>query len=148
MAERLSQVGAASRLSGKLLGEGIHEQHGAGAFALVERVCAQARSRREHATDTTPTLGRAATLDPLTWTSTACSSKRAVTTASGSLLLRINSRCAFYSTVKPLGLGRIAECLPTLLRPPAWLEAMRQRAETSHRAYRACVYEISGFLDY
>src|SRR4029453_2293293 len=31
---------------------------------------------------------------------------------------------------------------------PAWLEAMRQLAETSHRAYRAFVYETPGFLEY
>jgi phosphoenolpyruvate carboxylase len=31
---------------------------------------------------------------------------------------------------------------------PAWLEAMSQLAETSHRAYRAFVYETPGFLEY
>ncbi|HSX80230.1 MAG TPA: phosphoenolpyruvate carboxylase, partial [Candidatus Saccharimonadia bacterium] len=66
MDESLSQLGADIRLLGNLLGEIIREQHGDAAFDLVERVRAQARSRREHATDAAPTLGLAATIDALT----------------------------------------------------------------------------------
>jgi len=66
MDESLSQLGTDIRLLGNLLGEIIREQHGASAFDLVERVRAQARSRREHATDAAPTLALAATIDALT----------------------------------------------------------------------------------
>ena len=66
MDESLSQLGADIRLLGNLLGEIIREQHGDAAFDLVERVRAQARSRREHATDATQTLALAATIDALT----------------------------------------------------------------------------------
>src|SRR5439155_3376314 len=66
MDENLSQLGTDIRLLGTLLGEIIREQHGDGAFDLVEHVRAQARSRREHATDTAPTLALAATMDALT----------------------------------------------------------------------------------
>src|SRR4030095_8493114 len=65
MDESLSQLGADIRLLGNLLGEVIREQHGDGAFDLVERVRAQARSRREHAPDAAPTLALAATIDAL-----------------------------------------------------------------------------------
>ena len=47
MDESLSQLGTDIRLLGNLLGEVIREQHGDAAFDLVERVRAQARSRRE-----------------------------------------------------------------------------------------------------
>ena len=57
MDESLSQLGADIRLLGNLLGEIIREQHGDAAFDLVERVCAQARSRREHATDSCANVG-------------------------------------------------------------------------------------------
>src|SRR5262245_27251386 len=66
MNESLSQLGADIRLLGNLLGEIIREQHGDAAFDLVERVRAQARSRREHATDAAQTLALAATIDALT----------------------------------------------------------------------------------
>ena len=66
MDESLSQLGADIRLLGNLLGEVIREQHGDGAFDLVERVRAQARSRREHATDAAPTLALTATIGALT----------------------------------------------------------------------------------
>jgi phosphoenolpyruvate carboxylase len=66
MDESLSQLGADIRLLGNLLGEVIREQHGNAAFDLVERVRAQARSRREHATDAAPTLALAATIEALT----------------------------------------------------------------------------------
>ena len=66
MDESLSQLGTDIRLLGNLLGEIIREQHGDKAFDLVERVRAQARSRREHATDAAPTLALAATIDALT----------------------------------------------------------------------------------
>ena len=65
MDESLSQLGTDIRLLGNLLGEIIREQHGDAAFDLVERVRAQARSRRE-ATDAAPTLALAATIDALT----------------------------------------------------------------------------------
>jgi phosphoenolpyruvate carboxylase len=65
MDESLSQLGADIRLLGNLLGEVIREQHGDGAFDLVERVRAQARSRREHAIDAEPTLALTATIDAL-----------------------------------------------------------------------------------
>src|SRR5215510_11873184 len=66
MDESLSRLGADIRLLGNLLGEIIREQHGDAAFDLVERVRTQARSRRESATDTAPTLALAATIDALT----------------------------------------------------------------------------------
>ena len=66
MDENLSQLGTDIRLLGTLLGEIIREQHGDRAFDLVERVRAQARSRREHATDAAQTLALAATIDALT----------------------------------------------------------------------------------
>src|SRR6185503_2483220 len=64
--ESTGQLGADIRLLGNLLGEIIREQHGDAAFDLVERVRTQARSRREYATDATPTLALAATIDALT----------------------------------------------------------------------------------
>jgi len=66
MDESLSQPGADIRLLGNLLGEIIREQHGDTAFDLVERVRAQARSRREHATDAAQTWALTATIDALT----------------------------------------------------------------------------------
>src|SRR5215831_2655566 len=66
MNESLSQLGADIRLLGNLLGEIIREQHGDAAFDLVEIVRAQARSRREHATDATQALALSATIDALT----------------------------------------------------------------------------------
>ena len=64
--ESTGQLGTDIRLLGNLLGEIIREQHGDAAFDLVERVRTQARSRREYATEVTPTLVLAATIDALT----------------------------------------------------------------------------------
>src|SRR5712691_1504351 len=64
--ESTGQLGADIRLLGNLLGEIIREQHGDVAFDLVERLRAQARSRREHGTDDAQTLALAATIDALT----------------------------------------------------------------------------------
>ena len=66
MDESPNQLGADIRLLGNLLGEVIREQHGAGAFDLVERVRTQARNRREYPADPTQTLALAASIDALT----------------------------------------------------------------------------------
>jgi phosphoenolpyruvate carboxylase len=64
--ESTGRLGADIRLLGNLLGEIIREQHGDVAFDLVERIRAQARSRREHVTDDAQTAALAATIDALT----------------------------------------------------------------------------------
>src|SRR5262245_18187933 len=66
VAEGPNKLGADIRLLGNLLGEIIREQHGDAAFALVECVRTQARSRREHTTDAEQTLALTATIDALT----------------------------------------------------------------------------------